>query len=66
MTAAFQALEWYSRRTEVLKIVTSYGTSYFSAAFSILFDILSEPEALSLTTLIIALETFFSWIVVTA
>ena len=59
MTAVFQALEWYSKHTEVLKIITSCETSYFSAVFSILFDILSEPEALSLITFIITLKTFF-------
>ena len=59
MTAAFQALRWYSRCTEVLKIITNCETSHFFAAFSILFNILSESEALSLATLIIALKTFF-------
>ena len=59
MTAVFQALEWYSRHTEALKIITNYEISYFSAAFSILFDISSGPEALSLATLIIALKMSF-------
>ena len=59
MTAVFQALKWYFRHTEILKIVTNYETNYFSAAFSILFNILSESETLSFATLIIALKIFF-------